>query len=132
MERTRQILRKAGARLRSVIRDNQYSSERMRRLAEEAVTPYTASQRRGEEVLRVDRKFRTHGPEDQRKEYCKRLAVESAYSFLKTQYSMAVNKVRGLRNVAVLSPLQHPQPGAEQGGCRKHGKAGEDGLTHLL
>jgi len=100
LERTRQIIRKAGARLRSMIGDNQYSSRRMRRLAEEAVIPYTASQRRGEDVLRVDKKFRTHGPEDQRREYRKRPAVESAYSFLKTQYSMTVNKVRGLRRVA--------------------------------
>ena len=30
-----------------------------------------------------------------------RPAVEAAYAFLKTQYGMAVNKVRGLRNVAV-------------------------------
>ena len=29
-----------------------------------------------------------------------RLTVEAAYTFLKTQYDMTVNKVRGLRNVA--------------------------------
>lgn len=45
LERTRQILRKAGARLRSMIGDNQYSSKRMRNLAKEAVIPYTANQR---------------------------------------------------------------------------------------
>jgi len=101
LERTRQILRKAGGRLRSRIGDSQYSSERMRRLAKEAVIPYTANQRPSEDVLRVDKRFRTHGPEDQRREYRKRTAMESAYSFLKTQYSMAVNKVRGLKNVAV-------------------------------
>ena len=49
----------------------------------------------------MDRKFRTHGPEEQRREYHKRPAVESAYSFLKTQFSMALNKVRGLKKVAV-------------------------------
>ncbi len=52
-------------------------------------------------MLRVDRKFRTHGPEDERAEYHKRPAVEAAYAFLKTQYGMKVNKVRRLGNVAV-------------------------------
>ena len=60
-----------------------------------------ANQRRGEAVLRVDRKFRTHGPEQERVKYHMRPAVEAAYAFLKTQYGMAVNKVRGVRNVAV-------------------------------
>jgi transposase len=52
-------------------------------------------------VLRVDKKFRSHGPEDQRKQYHKRPAVEAVFSFLKTQHSLAMNKVRGVRNVAV-------------------------------
>ena len=68
---------------------------------DEAVIPFMANQRRGEAVLRVDRKFRTNGPEEERAEYHKRPTVEAAYAFLKTQYGMAVNKVRGLRNVAV-------------------------------
>ncbi len=62
------VLRRAGARLRSIIGDSQYSSGRMRGLVEEAVIPFMANQRRGENVLRVDRKFRTHGPEDERTE----------------------------------------------------------------
>jgi transposase len=48
----------------------------------------------------VDKKFRTYGPEDQKKEYHKRPHIEAVYSFLKTQYSLAINKVRGVRNVA--------------------------------
>jgi hypothetical protein len=47
----------------------------------------------------VDRKFRTYGPEDQKREYHKRPHIEAVYSFLKTQYSLATNKVRGLKNV---------------------------------
>jgi len=67
----------------------------------EAVVPYPANQKRGvRDILRVDKKFRTHGPEDQKEEYHKRSHIEAVYSFLKTQYSLAVNKVRGLRNVA--------------------------------
>lgn len=101
LERTRQLLRRAGARLRMMIGDPQYSSRRMRSIAEEAVIPYTARQRRGEDVLRVDKKFRAHGPQDQRMKYHKRSHIEAAYAFLKTQYSMTVNKVRGLEKVAV-------------------------------
>ena len=101
VERTKRVLRRAGAVLRSIVADSQYSSERMRRLVGEAVIPYPSNQRRGEDVLRVDRKFRTYGPEGERVEYRKRPAVEAAYAFLKTQYSMTVNKVRGLKKVAV-------------------------------
>jgi hypothetical protein len=48
----------------------------------------------------VDEKFRTYGPEDQKKEYHKRPHIEAVNSFLKTQYSTVINKVRGLGNVA--------------------------------
>ena len=48
----------------------------------------------------MDKKFRTYGPDEQKKEYHKRPSVEAVYSFLKTQYSIANNKVRGLKNVA--------------------------------
>jgi len=80
IERTKEVLRKVGAKLRSLMADSQYSSEKIRQEVEEVVIPYPSNQRRGEAVLRVDRKFRTHGPEEQRREY---------------------NKVRGLRKVAV-------------------------------
>ncbi len=62
VERTREVLKKAGALLRSLVADSQYSSGRMRGLVEEVVIPFMSNQRRGENVLRVDRKFRTHGP----------------------------------------------------------------------
>jgi hypothetical protein len=101
VERTKQILRKAGVKLRSLIADSQYSSGRMRGLVDEAVIPFMSNQWGGEAVLRVDRKFRTHGPEEERVKYHMRPAVEAAYAFLKTQYGMAVNKVRGLGRVAV-------------------------------
>ena len=48
----------------------------------------------------MDKKFRTYGPEDQRTEYHKRPPIEAVNSFLKTQYNMAMNKVRGLKQVA--------------------------------
>ncbi len=99
LEKTRLILKRCGAKLRSVIADSQYSDSKLRN-AVEAVIPYPANQKRDVEgLLRVDKKFRTYGPEDQKREYHKRPHIEAVYSFLKTQYSLAVNKVRGLRNV---------------------------------
>lgn len=63
--------------------------------------PYPSNQKRGVKgILRVDKKFRTYGPDELKKEYHKRFSVEAVYSFLKTQYSMANNSVRGLRQVA--------------------------------
>jgi len=102
LERTKQVLRKAGAKLRSIVADRQYSSRKIRNAVGEAVIPYPGNQKRGVKgLLRVDKKFRTYGPEDQKKKYRKRPIVEAAFSFLKTQYSLARNKVRGLKNVAV-------------------------------
>ena len=101
LEKTKLILRQSGAKLRSVIAHSQYSDAKLRGAVDEAVIPYPANQKRGiEGLLRVDRKFRTYGPEDQRREYHKRPCIEAVYSFLKTQYSLAISKVRGIRNVA--------------------------------
>jgi hypothetical protein len=99
LKKTKLILEQSAAKLRSVIADSQYSNGRIRNAVCEAVIPYPANQKRGVKgLLRVDKKFRTYGPEDQKK-YHKRPHIEAVYSFLKTQYSLAVNKVRGLRNV---------------------------------
>jgi hypothetical protein len=100
VERARVVLGKAGARLRSLVADSQYSSGNVRDLVEEAVIPYTSNQRGGD-VLRVDRRFRTHGPTEDRVKYHKRSLVESVFSFLKDQYGLRVNNVRGLLNVSV-------------------------------
>jgi len=101
LEKTKQVLLKVGAKLKSVIADSQYGDEKVRKTVE-AVIPYPANQkRRIKGILRVDKKFRPHGPEDLKRKYHKRPAVEAVFSFLKTQYSMAANKVRGLKNVTV-------------------------------
>jgi transposase len=101
LEKTRKILSKSKAKIRSVIADSQYSDQKLRNAVAQAVIPYPSNQKRGVKgILRVDKKFRTYGPDELRKEYHKRPSVEAVYSFLKTQYSMATNKVRGLTNVA--------------------------------
>jgi len=105
VEKTKAVLGRAGARLRRLIGDSQFSSERIRGLVEESVIPYMSNQRRGGDVLRVDRRFRTHGPEGLVREYHRRPLVESAFSFLKDQYGLRVNNVRGLLNVGVYALL---------------------------
>jgi len=101
LEKTKNILKRCGARLRSLIADSQYSDSKLRNAVDETVIPYPANQKRGVKgLLRVDKKFRTYGPEDQKTEYHKRPHIEAVYSFLKTQWSLTVNKVRGAKNVA--------------------------------
>jgi transposase len=101
LERAKQVLKSSGAKLRSLIADSQYSDGKIRAAVDKAVIPYPSNQKRGVSgILRVDKKFRTYGPEDQKREYHKRPPIESVNSFLKTRCSMVVNKVRGLRQVA--------------------------------
>ncbi len=101
LEKAKQILNSSGTKLRSLVADSQYSDGKIRTVVEKAVIPYPANQKPGDRtVLRVDKKFRTYGPEDQKRDYHKRPPVEAVNSFLKTQCGMVVNKVRGLRQVA--------------------------------
>ena len=101
LEKTKLILKQSAARLKSVIADSQYSDIKLRNAVDETVIPYPANQKRDvKDLLRVDKKFRTYGPEDQKREYHKRPHIEAVYSFLKTQYSLVINKARGLKNVA--------------------------------
>jgi hypothetical protein len=104
LEKTKLILKHSAARLRELIADSQYSDGKLRNAAGKTVIPYRANQRRDVAgLLRVDRKFRTYVPEDQKKEYHKRPRIEAVYNFLKTQYSLSINKVRGGTNVACIA-----------------------------
>jgi hypothetical protein len=101
LEKMKLILKQSASKLKRVIADSQYSDGKLRNAVKETVIPYRANQKRDVEgLLRTDKKFRIYGPEDQRKEYHKRPHIEAVYSYLKTQYSLTVNKVRGLGNVA--------------------------------
>jgi len=53
--------RRRKGRARSVVADSQYSNDSFR---VEAVIPYPRNQAKGRRVLRVDRRFRSHGPAD--------------------------------------------------------------------
>jgi IS5 family transposase len=105
VEMARMVLGKAGARLRSLVADSQYSSRKVRGLVEDSVIPYMSNQSAGGDALRVDRRFRTYGPAGLVVEYHKRPMVESIFSFLKDQYGLRVINVRGLVNVSVYALL---------------------------
>ena len=104
VERVRGVLQSAGARIRSLVADSQYSSSAVRDLVSDSVIPYMANQG-GDGVLRVDRRFRTHGPAGLVADYHKRPLVESVFSWLKDQYGLRVNNVRKLSNVSVYALL---------------------------
>jgi hypothetical protein len=103
VEATKDVLRRVDARLRCLIADSQYSSGKVRGLVDCAVIPYTSGQRG--DGLRVDRLFRAHGPEELVAEYRKRPAVEAFFAYLKNQYGLTVNRVRGLAGVSVYAWL---------------------------
>jgi hypothetical protein len=106
LERAKLVLKNSGVKLRNLIADSQYSDGKIRAAVDKAVIPYPSNQKPGaKDVLRVDKKFRTFGPEDQKREHHKRPPIEAVNSFLKTQFSMATNKVRGLKQVTVYALL---------------------------
>lgn len=89
----------------AVVADSQYSSGRVRSYIREhgarPVIPIPSSQRRGEEVLRVDRLFRTSGPCGERRIYVVgRASVERVNSRLE-MVGLGCLKLRGLRNIMV-------------------------------
>jgi transposase len=97
------IKRRRKHRVRHVVADSQYSSqavrEEVKRLDAKPVIPYPKNQAKGKKVLRVDRRFRSHGPVRLRRLYRKRSAVERVVSRLKTHFGLRQLRTRGLRNV---------------------------------
>jgi transposase len=90
---------------KAVVADSQYSSRRVRVSIMEhgagPVVPYMSNQRRGEEVLRVDRCFRVSGPAEERRIYgLGRASVERVNSRLDL-VGLDRLKLRGLRNAVV-------------------------------
>ena len=65
LEKTKLIIKRSAAGLRSVIADNQYGDDKLIGAVDETVIPYPANQKRGVRyILRVYKKFRTHEPEE--------------------------------------------------------------------
>jgi transposase len=90
---------------KNMVADSQYSSTAFRDEAQrhgvEPVIPYPKNQMKGKHVLRIDRKFRSHGPARLKRLYRRRSAVERATSRLKDHFGLRQLRTRGLRNVLV-------------------------------
>jgi len=90
-------------RWKSIVADTQYSSEAFRDKARsmgiEPIIPYPRNQMKGKQVLRIDRKFRSHGPAHLRQLYRHRSSVERTFSRLKTHFGLRQLRTRNLRNV---------------------------------
>ncbi len=95
-----------GGRVETMVADSQYSSRRFRGKVADcgvvAVIPYPSNQRKGGDVLRVDKFFRVYGSEEERRLYgLGRSSIERVNSRLEGQVCLDRHRVRGLRNVAV-------------------------------
>jgi len=96
----------AGGRVETLVTDSQYSSRKFRGKVADygvvAVIPYPSNQRKGEDVLRVDRFFRVYGSEEERRLYgLGRSSIERVNSRLESQVCLDRHRVRGLRNVTI-------------------------------
>jgi transposase len=95
-----------GGRVRRFVADSQYSSrkfgEKVADCGVMAVIPYPSNQRKGEDVLLVDRFFRVYGSEEERRLYGRgRSSIERVNSRLEGQVCLDRHRVRGLRNVTI-------------------------------
>ena len=106
------LFKKASAYVkpRMLLADSQYSASNLRETASEAgalpVIPYPRNQLKGVRgILRVDRKFRSHGPQIFKAAYRKRVAVERVFSRLKNLASLTQHSLRGLAKVTFHSQL---------------------------
>src|SRR5208283_2199904 len=97
-------------RFKRVVADPQYSSQSFRDTALEKGTlpiiPYPKNQKVGVRgILRVDKKFKSHGPQKLRRAYKKRVAVERVFSRLKNLTGLKDHNLRGLANLTFHSQL---------------------------
>jgi transposase len=93
-----------------LVADAQYSLQGLRdatvRVGTVPVIPYPGNQKIGVgDVLRVDRKFRSHGPQELRRAYRKRVAVERVFSRLKNLVGLKEHNLRGLAKITFHSQL---------------------------
>jgi transposase len=95
---------------RKLLADSQYSAANLRETASEfgtlSVIPYPRNQNKGVRgILRVDRKFRSHGPTKLKTAYKKRAAVERVFSRLKNLASLTQHNLRGIAKITFHSQL---------------------------
>jgi hypothetical protein len=106
------LLEKASFHLkpRKLLADPQYSAQNLRDAALKQgtmpVIPYPRNQmKRVKGILRIDRRFKSHGPQRLRRAYRKRVAVERVFSRLKNLASLAQHNLRGLAKITFHAQL---------------------------
>jgi len=95
---------------RKLLADSQYSAGTLRETALERgalpVIPYPRNQFKGVKgILRIDRKFRSHGPKKLKTAYRKRAAIERVFSRLKNLTNLGHHSLRGLTKVTFHAQL---------------------------
>ena len=93
-----------------LVADPQYSSQSLRDAALKQgtvpVIPYPRNQMKSvKSILRIDRKFKSHGPQQLRRAYRKRVAVERVFSRLKNLAGLTQHNLRGLLKVTFHAQL---------------------------
>jgi hypothetical protein len=93
-----------------LLADPQYSSQSLRDVALKQgtvpVIPYPRNQQKNiKGILRIDRKFKSHGPQELRRAYRKRVAVERVFSRLKNLAGLKEHSLRGLAKITFHSQL---------------------------
>lgn len=95
---------------RKLLADSQYSAGNLRDAALKTgtlpVIPYPRNQQKGVKgILRVDKKFRSHGLRKFKTAYKKRVAVERVFSRLKNLAGLTQHNLRGLDKITFHSQL---------------------------
>jgi transposase len=93
-----------------LVADPQYSSQSFRDILLKQgtipVIPYPRNQMKGVKgILRIDRKFKSHGPQQLRRAYRKRAAIERVFSRLKNLTALGQHNLRGLTKITFHSQL---------------------------
>jgi len=93
-----------------LLADPQYSAQNLRDAALKQgavpVIPYPRNQQKGVKgILRIDRKFKSHGPQELRRAYRKRVAVERVFSRLKNLAGLTLHNLRGLAKITFHAQL---------------------------
>jgi IS5 family transposase len=106
------LFEKASAHVKPnrLVADPQYSSQGLRDAALKQgtvpVIPYPRNQMKGaKSILRIDRKFKSHGPQQLRRAYRKRVAVERVFSRLKHLAGLTQHNLRGLAKITFHTQL---------------------------
>jgi hypothetical protein len=107
-----QLFEKASCHVKPkrLVADPQYSSQSLRDAALKQgtvpVIPYPRNQQKGVKgILRIDRKFKSHGPQELRRAYRKRVAVERVFSRLKNLAGLTLHNLRGLARITFHAQL---------------------------